>query len=239
MALLVDTLIGKKNMKKLSEPKVAIVNFGMGNLFSVKHACEKVGLQVSITYSGKEILSSDAVILPGVGAFGDAMEVLRRLELVDILREAAESLRPFMGICLGMQMLMSKSYEFGQHGGLDIIKGEVLHFDKVLSSGDIRFKVPHVGWNKVYSLKENKNRKLWENSMFKGITDNEFMYFVHSYYAKPENRDVVLSFSRYGDFEFCSSIEKGNIFACQFHPERSGQEGLKIYENFKAKIVDN
>jgi len=209
-----------------NSPKVVIVDHGLGNLFSVKHACNKVGLDAEITNSKKEILHSDAVILPGVGAFGDAMQTLRSLDLIETLHDVALS-KPFIGICLGMQLLMSESTEFGCQEGLGIIKGRTIRFDNPTDDDGKILKVPHVGWNRVCKPHDEE----WADTLLKGLDNNEFMYFIHSFYVKPDDPDVVLSVSRYGNAEFCSSLHSKNIFACQFHPERSGKEGLKIYRN--------
>ena len=214
-----------------NSPRVVIVDHGLGNLFSVKHACNKVGLDAEITDSKKEILHSDAVILPGVGAFGDAMQTLRSLDLIETLHDVALS-KPFMGISLGMQLLMSESSEFGCQEGLGIIKGRVIKFDNPTDDDGKTLKVPHIGWNRVCKPHDEG----WADTLLKGLDNNEFMYFIHSFYVKPDDPDVVLSVSRHGNAEFCSSLHSKNIFACQFHPERSGKEGLKIYRNLLKMI---
>jgi len=216
-------------MLETFRPQVAIVDYDMGNLFSVKHACESVGLKASITASRQEILAADAVILPGVGAFGDAMATLVRLQLVDVLRQVAVSGKPLVGICLGMQLFMTRSYEFGCHEGLGIIEGEVVRFESP-AEGAARLKVPQVGWNHIHG------NGAWKGSLLDGLQSGEFMYFVHSFYAIPADSRVVLSTTRYGHIEFCSSLSHGNVFACQFHPERSGPQGLRIYHNFAERI---
>lgn len=226
----------EEHMVESNKPKVVIVDYGMGNLFSVKHACESVGLQADITSSKKEVSSADAVILPGVGAFGDAMATLRRLDLISVLQEVATSSKPFMGICLGMQLLVDRSYEFGHHQGLGIIKGSVIRFDNPTDASGKLLKVPQVGWNRIYKVNKDSKDDSWINTMLEGLGDGEFMYFVHSFYVKPENLNLVLSTSRYGDIEFCSSMCNRNIFASQFHPERSGPKGLQIYRNLKSFI---
>ena len=220
-------------MHKDKGPRVAIIDYGMGNLFSVKHACEKAGLDPAITASPDEILSASAVILPGVGAFGDAMEALERLGLIAPLKEAADT-KPFMGICLGMQLLRTTGSEFGDHRGLDIISGSVRPFLNPVDSTGKRLKVPQVGWNRIHRTKNPGDP--WKESMLEGIDDGEFMYFVHSYYVIPEATELTLSVSHYGDVKFCSSIRHRNIFACQFHPERCGPSGLKIYENLASSL---
>lgn len=219
------------------KPKVAIVDYGMGNLFSVRQACEHVGLEVVITASSDEILNADGVILPGIGAFGDAMATLSRLDLVGVLRDVATSGKTLVGVCLGLQLLMTESFEFGRHKGLGIVEGQVIPFDNPVE-GSRKLKVPQVGWNSVYRVGGGGNgqAKTWEDSPLAELADGEFMYFVHSYIVQPEERNVVLSVSRYGQIEFCSSIHSQNIFACQFHPERSGTEGLKIYRNLASHL---
>ena len=211
-------------------PDVAIVDYGMGNLFSVKHACEHVGLQAVITASPQDVRAAHAVILPGVGAFGDAMATLRRLGLVEALREVAQSGTPLMGICLGMQLLMTHSHEFGYHQGLGLVAGEVVRFDAPRQGATV-LKVPHVGWNRIVRPPGGS----WASSGLEGLEDGAFMYFVHSFYARPADAGVVVARSRYGHIEFCSSLRDRNIFACQFHPERSGPDGLQVYRNFASQ----
>lgn len=218
-------------------PRVAIVDYGMGNLFSVKHACLHVGLEPHITFLKDELHQADAVILPGVGAFGDAMETLRKLDLVSFLRDLAFSGKPFIGICLGHQLLMGGSHEFGWHEGLNIIKGSVVRFENHTDESGL-LKVPQVGWNRI-SKASGLDAGVWEESPLKGIRGGEFMYFVHSFYAQPEDMKVVLSVSSYGGIEFCSSLRQGNIFGCQFHPERSGPAGLQIYYNIASYICQS
>jgi glutamine amidotransferase len=221
------------------KPTVAIVDYGVGNLFSVKIACERVGLHPVITSCKQDLLSADAVILPGVGAYGNAMHTLKALHLVTALQRAAVSGKPFMGICLGMQLLMSESSEFGWHQGLDVIQGQVVSFTHDLQASGEVLKVPQVGWNRLFHRANHTHAAAenpWSTSLLSGLANGEHMYFVHSFYVKPADVDVVLSVSQYGHTEFCSSLCVGNIFACQFHPERSGPQGLRIYRNFAAKI---
>jgi glutamine amidotransferase len=210
--------------------KVAIIDYGMGNLFSVKHACEHVGLSAVLTSSRSEVLAADAVILPGVGAFADAMEILRRSDLVTALQKTADSSKPLIGICLGMQMLMSESFEFGRHAGLGIIPGSVVRMESPLGVEAI-LKVPHVCWNRMW-----QTQGPWEHSPLEGLEDGFFMYFVHSYYVVPQDTRVVVAKTRYGHLEFCSALQYGNVFACQGHPERSGKDGLKIYSNLARTL---
>lgn len=215
---------------KNTTPKVAIVDFGLGNLYSVRHACLHVNLDVEITSSKDSILHADAVILPGVGAYGDAMNALHRLDLTTALRDFARSGKPLLGVCLGMQLLMSESHEFGIHEGLGIIKGTVVPFGEP-REGERILKVPQIGWNQIRSP---ENTIKWDNTILNGLSQNEYMYFVHSFVVAPEDSGVVLSTTNYGEISFCSSLQVDNIFACQFHPERSGKMGLQIYQNFAA-----
>ena len=216
-------------MPEMRTARVAIVDFGMGNLFSVQRACEAVGLRARVTSGPTELLDSDAVILPGVGAFGDAMSSLVHLGLADALREVAASGKPLFGICLGLQLLMTESHEFGRHRGLGILEGDVVRFEQP-REGQRALKVPQVGWNQIF----RKPGGSWEDSWLEDLADGTSMYFVHSFYVRPADPAVVLSVSRYGGITFCSSLRAGNLFACQFHPERSGPHGLRIYQRFAA-----
>ncbi len=210
------------------KPKVAIVDYGMGNLFSVKQACAHAGLDGFITSSRQDVLDADAVILPGIGAFADAMATLRQLDLVTAIQQVAESEKPLVGICLGMQLLMSESFEFGRHTGLGIIPGQVLRFENSTESS-IPIKVPQVCWNRIYRT-ETENDP-WQDSLLQGLPNGVHMYFVHSFYVKPEDSAVSIATTRYGNNEFCSALRANNIFACQCHPERSGPHGLSVYKN--------
>jgi glutamine amidotransferase len=215
--------------------KVAIVDYSLGNLFSVKHACEHVGLDGFITHCKEEILSADAVILPGVGAFGDAMDNLRRLDLVSPLRDLAQSGKLLVGICLGQQLLMTESFEFGRHRGLDLFEGQVIRFtDPQGPQGAL--KVPQVGWNRIHRATRRGHADVWRGSPLEGIAEGEFMYFVHSFYVQPADPTVILSTTRYGHIDFCSSLRRGNIIAFQYHPERSGVHGMRIYQSLAAMI---
>ena len=216
---------------------VAIVDHGLGNLYSVKQACAQVGLAACITSCRQEILLADAVILPGVGAYRDAMETLTRLDLVSVLRDIAASSKPLLGICLGVQLLMTESSEFGSHKGLGIIEGPVVRFPDPREAKR-KLKVPQIGWNHIHStgVKDKANRNPWAGTLLDGLSDGECMYFVHSYIVQPHNPSVVLSTSQYGNVTFCSSLQVRNVFACQFHPERSGVEGLKVYGNLAKRL---
>jgi glutamine amidotransferase len=167
-----------------------------------------------------------------VGAFGDAMDTLHRLDLVSVLRDVAQSPKPLVGICLGLQLLMSESHEFGRHKGLDIIPGTV----ERLSAGEKEpVKVPQVGWNRILRP-AGATHDPWLSTPLAGMADGTFLYFVHSYFVRPENRDVVLTVTRYGENEFCSGVRYKNVCAFQFHPERSGAAGLAIYKNLASLV---
>jgi len=210
----------------MNNPKVAIIDYEMCNLFSVNHACLRVGIDPVITRDPAEIKAADAVILPGVGAFGDAMENLKKFDLIPALEQAAAA-KPFMGICLGLQLLFSGSCEFGEHEGLGFIGGNVDKFPNELN--EKRIKVPQVGWNRIAFSPDEP--------IFDGIPNESFFYFVHSYYVKPLNQTEVLTSTDYEGINYCSAAKKGNITAFQFHPEKSGDMGLRIYKNWKKLIL--
>ena len=217
----------------MRKPLVAIVDYGMGNIFSIKNACEYVGLNVVLSDSTNTLLSADAIILPGVGAFGDAVKVLKERQIFDTLRQLAFKNKPFLAICLGMQLLLDNSCEFGFHEGLSIFSGDVVRFEDQAESGKWSYKIPHVGWSRIRVNKSNKSE--FKCPMLLGL-DYEYMYFVHSYYVIPKDENIILSTSRYAGIEFCSSFQVGRVFACQFHPERSGKKGLEIYKRFLDEI---
>ena len=198
---------------------VAFIDYGVGNLFSLKSSFEKIGEEVIITNNKEELLKADKIILPGVGAFGDASIKLRESGLVDFIKELARDGKPIMGICLGMQLLFEKGFEHGEYEGLGLIKGEVRPISEVIPQG---YKIPHIGWN---GLKFKKDSKL-----FKYINDGDFVYFVHSYHATNCD-EAVSSVSEYG-VSLTASVEWGNIYGCQFHPEKSGETGLNILKAF-------
>lgn len=214
----------------MTAPTVAIVDLGMGNLYSVGLACAQAGLDSRVTSSPADVEAMDAVILPGIGAFADAMAVLRESGLATALKKAVAVEKPIFGICLGLQLLMTESYEFGHHAGLGIVDGDVVYLEH--PRDDTGFlKVPHVGWNEIWQRRE------WQASPMAGLSDGEFMYFVHSLHVRPRDPGVVIATTRYGNIEFCSALSQGSVFACQFHPERSGPEGLRIYRNFATAVL--
>lgn len=206
---------------------IAIIDYQLSNLFSVKHALDSLKVESIITSDPQIILSAESAILPGVGAFGDAMANLKKLDLINSIHEFIKSEKPFMGVCLGLQLLFSTSFEFGKHQGLGVIKGEVKKFPTI--------KVPQIAWNQLYSKPPIKSN--WVNSPLKTLKNNQYMYFVHSYYVQPEDKQIICSYTDYSGFEYCSSIVKDNIFAVQFHPEKSGPKGIEIYKNWLSDKI--
>ena len=201
--------------------QIVIIDYNMGNLRSVQKAFEKVGSSVLITNEHTKIRNADKIVLPGVGSFKDGMKHLDELGLIDILNEEViQKKKPFLGICLGMQLIANKSHENGETKGLNWVNAEVEKFN--FTSSSKKLKVPHVGWNELIFKNENK--------LLEGIEEFSDFYFVHSFHFKT-NEDVVTTYTEYG-FNFTSSINKNNIFAFQFHPEKSQIVGLKLIENF-------
>lgn len=199
---------------------IAIIDYDAGNIKSVEKAMEYLGQKVLVTRDPKEILSADKVILPGVGAFGDAMGKLRQFGLDRVIHEVVEKEIPLLGICLGLQLLFEKSDETPGVAGLGVLKGEILRIpDKE------GLKIPHMGWN---SLKYPN-----EGRLFKGIPEDSYVYFVHSYYLKAEDESIVTATTDYSTL-IHASVEQGNVFACQFHPEKSSDVGMQILRNFVA-----
>jgi glutamine amidotransferase len=204
---------------------IAIIDYGMGNLRSVQKGFEKVGFEAVVTSDPKVVLEAERIVLPGVGAFPDCMRNLEQGGFVDPLLKVLQEGRPFLGICLGLQLLFTESEEFGTHKGLNVIPGRVVRFPEGMAEGDEELKVPHMGWNQL-SVKRRP-------PAFEGISDGANFYFVHSYYVQPEDASVIATTTSYG-IEFCSSIWKENIVATQFHPEKSQDKGLAILRNFGA-----
>jgi len=202
---------------------IAIVDYDMGNLRSVAKAFEKIGVEAKATRDPDAIKNASHVVLPGVGAFRDCMRNLADYGLVDPVVKSIESGKPFLGICLGLQLLFEEGFEFGRHKGLGVIKGKVVRFLSGMESGGAELKIPHMGWNSVKMEKESP--------LMKGIPDNSFFYFVHSYYGVPADAPVTLTTTDYG-ITFTSSIARGNVVACQFHPEKSQRLGLQVLKNF-------
>ncbi|MCE5301520.1 MAG: imidazole glycerol phosphate synthase subunit HisH [Planctomycetaceae bacterium] len=197
---------------------IAIIDYGMGNLRSVQKGFEKVGHQAVVTSDPAQVAAADRVVLPGVGAFEDAIAELRRLGLDRVVRETVDSGKPFLGICLGLQLLFDVSYENGRHAGLGIIPGEVVRFELPQE-----YTVPHMGWNQLAIRRPAP--------ILAGLNEGVYVYFVHSYYVVPKDADVIATETDYGG-PFCSMIWRDNVFATQFHPEKSQSDGLRILKNF-------
>jgi len=197
---------------------IAIIDYGMGNLRSVQKGFERVGFQAEVTREASKIASARGVVLPGVGAFHACMENLSRFGLIEPIRETVRGKKPFLGICLGFQLLLSESEEFGKQKGLDLFAGKVVGFH--LANG---LKVPHMGWNRVEKKKQSP--------FLEGISSGDYVYFVHSFHAVPEDASIIATTTEYGN-SFVSSIATDHLFACQFHPEKSQELGLRILSNF-------
>ncbi len=206
--------------------RVSIIDYGMGNLRSVQKAFEKTGCQADIVTTAREVDNAGAVVLPGVGAFRKCFENLDRLGLISSIVKSIESGKPFLGICLGLQILFSESEEFGACPGLDVIRGKVVRFPTdQRDAGGALLKIPHMGWNSL--AKRNPAPHC------AGISEGAYFYFVHSYYVVPDDSTVIATTTDYG-IEFVSSIWKDNVFACQFHPEKSQTVGLQLLKKFTA-----
>lgn len=203
---------------------VAIIDYQMSNLYSVKHACDSLRIPAIITSDQSQIMSAKSAILPGVGAFGNAMSNLKRLSLIKPIHAFIHSGRKFMGICLGLQLLFETSSEFGIHNGLGIVSGDVVLFPKQNHSKK-QVKIPQIGWNTIYTHRPSG----WSGTPLSNVQNNDYMYFVHSYIVKPKNKNVVLSLTSYEGIEYCSSLIQNNVFAAQFHPEKSGKSGVELY----------
>jgi glutamine amidotransferase len=199
---------------------ITIVDYGMGNLRSVQKAFEKLGFEANVTADSNAVSRAEKLVLPGVGAFADAMVGLRERRLIQPIREFIESGRPFLGICLGLQLLFEVSYEDGEHEGLGILRGEVLRF-----SVNAGLKVPHMGWNQL--------RMCRPAAIVDGIADGSFVYFVHSYYVAPADVAITTAETDYPE-PFTSIVSRDNLFATQFHPEKSQQVGLRLLRNFAS-----
>ena len=198
---------------------IAIVDYGVGNLFSLNSSLKMIGAESVVTADESVLRSADKILLPGVGAFEDAAKKLRDSGLADLLKELAAEGKPLLGICLGMQMLFEKSYEYGEHEGLGLIPGNVRPIRDVIPAD---YKIPHIGWNGLHFRQENP--------LFRYVTEGDCVYFVHSFYAA-DCDDSVAATAEYGA-ELTAAVAKGNVYGCQFHPEKSGNVGLSILKAF-------
>jgi len=199
---------------------IAIIDYNMGNLASVQNAFAKLGKDTVVESDPAKFQEYDKLVLPGVGAFGDAMEHLRDMDMIDAIKEYADSGKPMLGICLGMQLLFESSEEFGDHRGLGLIAGHVKHFDTAKFEESL--KVPHMGWNRMFTK---------EHPLFNGLDDMHYLYFVHTYHVECANEEDIIGETYYG-YKFTSAVAHNNIMGIQPHPEKSHKNGLKILENF-------
>ena len=199
---------------------IAIVDYGVGNLFSLSSSLKALGLETEVTRDAEKLRSADRIILPGVGAFGDAKAKLDDTGLVPVLLEEAER-KPFLGICLGMQLLFDRGFEYGEHPGLGLVPGQVVDLHNDLE--DKTLKVPHMGWNSLQIVKDDP--------LFKYFQDGEYVYYVHSFYAK-DCAASTLGTSRYGNVAVTGAVRNGNVWGTQFHPEKSGDAGLRLLKAF-------
>ena len=204
---------------------IAIIDYGMGNLRSVQKGLERAGCEAVVTRDGGQIQSARGVVLPGVGAFSACMENLGKFGLIEPIREVVRQKKPFLGICLGFQLLFSESEEFGRQKGLDLFSGKVVGFH----AGKDR-KVPHMGWNRI--------EKKIASPFLEGLSTGDYVYFVHSFYVVPDDSSIVATITDYGE-SFVSSIATDTLFACQFHPEKSQELGLRILANFGCFVAAN
>ena len=199
---------------------IAIIDYNMGNLASVQNAFAKLGEETVVESDPAKFQEYDKLVLPGVGAFGDAMEHLQERKMVDAIKNFAKSGKPMLGICLGMQLLFESSEEFGSHKGLSLIKGKVVKFEK--QNFDEALKIPHMGWNRMFTKK---------HPLFENLDDEHYLYFVHTYHAVCDDEKDIIGETYYG-YKFTSAVAHGNIMGIQPHPEKSQDNGLKILENF-------
>jgi len=208
--------------------RVVIIDYGMGNIKSVQRGLEHVGANVDLSYEPEVIRRADRLILPGVGAFENGMSELKKKGLIDVLHEFVKTGRPLMGICLGMQMLFDKSEEHGEHDGLKIIPGSVIKIPLSDKKVQVR-KIPHIGWSALhYPL----NRTSWKGSLIENINEGGYFYFVHSFMAKPKDNSHLLAQCEYEDLSVTAAVRKDNVTGFQFHPEKSGPQGLSILKQF-------
>jgi glutamine amidotransferase len=210
--------------------RVTVIDYGVGNLHNVCCAFEHCGAEVILATDADRIIRAERLVLPGVGAFADGMHGLQEIGAVDAIRLHARSGRPFLGICLGMQMMLDRSSEFGSTGGLSLLPGEVVPIPALGEDG-AQHKIPRIGWEQLL-LPEG--RADWEKSILQGVTSGQSVYFVHSFMAAPANPQHRLADYDYDGIKVCAAIQNGNLYGCQFHPEKSGEVGLEILRNFVA-----
>ena len=206
--------------------KITIIDYGCGNILNLARAIKFLGYETDITYDKNKIINSSYVILPGVGAFGNAMKQIEKYNLRNTILKYAKSNKPLLGICLGMQILLTVSYEFGVHKGLGLIEGKVI---KISNEKNKEIKIPHMGWNEIYP---NNNKKEWKNKILKSSSIGKSFYFVHSFVCITKDNDSTIAVCNYSDISIPAVIATGNVFGCQFHPEKSADDGLAVLKNF-------
>jgi len=206
--------------------KITIIDYGCGNILNLARAIKLLGYETDITHDKNKIINSSYVILPGVGAFGNAMEQIEKYNLHNAILEYAKSNKPLLGICLGMQILHTESCEFGVHKGLGLIEGKVI---KISNKKNKKIKIPHMGWNEIYP---NNKKKEWKNKILSNSLIGKNFYFVHSFICKTKDHDSTIAVCDYSDISIPAVVATGNIFGCQFHPEKSADNGLAVLKNF-------
>ena len=211
----------------MNKPEVIVIDYGVGNLLSVQRGLEKCGAKVIVTSDRKIILDGNRVVIPGVGAFSNAMKALKDLELIEVLSELAKRKIPLLGICLGMQLLLDESEEFGVTKGLGLIPGRVIPVPNQTNMGE-KQKIPHIGWSSL----QNSHSKSWSNTILQNNKPGDNAYFAHSFMAVPSNSNNLIAECNYGGIKIAAVIGKDQITGCQFHPEKSGEVGLEILRDF-------
>ena len=206
--------------------KITIIDYGCGNILNLARAIKFIGYEVEITHDKNKIINSSHVVLPGVGAFGNAMKQIEKYNLHSAMLEYAKSNKPLLGICLGMQILLTVGYEFGVHKGLGLIEGKVI---KISNEKNKEIKIPHIGWNEIYP---NNNKKEWKNKILKDPLIGKSFYFVHSFICLTKDSDSTIAVCNYSDISITAVVATGNVFGCQFHPEKSSDNGLAVLKNF-------
>jgi glutamine amidotransferase len=205
--------------------KITIIDYGCGNILNLVRALKFLGYETKITHEKEAIISSSHVILPGVGSFKTAMQQIKKYDLKNTISEYANSKKPLLGICLGMQILLTKGNEFGSHKGLGLIEGEVI---KISNKKNSEIKIPHMGWNEIYP----RDKEQWKSKILRNIPEGKNFYFVHSYICSAKNPNSIIAVSNYCNIKIPAIISTDNIFGCQFHPEKSSNNGLGILKNF-------